>query len=124
MVRLVASAIAAVDTMYAMEVRLVPKLIRLAAFALSVLLLPLAAVAAQTRYQLQVDGLACPFCAYGIEKQLTRMDGVDDIEVDINAGTVTVTMAAGTAMTKDQASQVVKDAGFTLREFTEVPAQD
>ena len=30
-----------------------------------------AAFADGTRYELRVDGLACPFCAYGIEKKLT-----------------------------------------------------
>jgi len=100
-----------------------PRFIRTAVVALA-LLLPAAAFAAQTRYQLRVDGLACPFCAYGIEKQLTRTDGVKDINVDINAGIVTVTMADGANMTKDQASRIVEDAGFTLRDFTELSAGD
>ena len=68
------------------------RIIRTAVFALS-LLLPVAAFAAQTQYQLRVDGLACPFCAYGIEKELTRTDGVEGIDIDIKAGIVTVTMA-------------------------------
>ncbi|MFQ5773754.1 MAG: heavy-metal-associated domain-containing protein [Kiloniellaceae bacterium] len=98
------------------------RIIRTTAFAL-VLLLPVAAFAAQTQYQLRVDGLACPFCAYGIEKELTRTDGVEGIDVDINAGTVTVTMADGAAMTEAQASRIVEDAGFTLSGFEEVMAR-
>ena len=35
-----------------------------------------AAFAAGTEYQLRVDGLACPFCAYGIEKKLKKTEGV------------------------------------------------
>ena len=97
-------------------------IIRTAVFALSVLL-PVAAFAAQTQYQLQVDGLACPFCAYGIEKELKRTDGVERVEIDINAGTVTVTMADGATMTEAQAARIVKDAGFTLGGFKEAPAQ-
>ena len=89
------------------------RIVRTAAFALS-LLLPVAAFAAQTQYQLRVDGLACPFCAYGIEKALTRTDGVEGIDIDINAGIVTVTMADGAAMTEEKAQQIVEDAGFTL----------
>ena len=30
--------------------------------------------AAVASYRLQVDGLACPFCAYGIEKKLTALE--------------------------------------------------
>ena len=95
------------------------RIVRTVAFAIS-LLLPVAAFAAQTQYQLRVDGLACPFCAYGIEKELTRTDGVEGIDIDINAGTVTVTMADGAAMTEEKAQQIVKDAGFTLAGFEKV----
>jgi mercuric ion binding protein len=91
-------------------------------FALS-LLLPVAAVAAQMQYQLRVDGLACPFCAYGIEKELIRTDGVETIDIDINAGVVTVTMAEGATLTEDQANRIVEDAGFTLGGFEEVRTQ-
>ncbi len=99
------------------------RIVRSAVFALSVLLVPVAAFAAQTQYQLQVDGLACPFCAYGIEKELKRTDGVERIDIDINAGTVTVTMADGATMTEAQAARIVADAGFTLGGFKEAPAQ-
>ncbi len=96
---------------------------RTAAVALSLLLLPLVAFAGPTQYQLRVDGLACPFCAYGIEKELHRTDGVESIDIDINAGVVTVTMAEGGTMTEAQASRIVKDAGFTLGGFEKVQAQ-
>ena len=95
--------------------------LRSAIFALS-LLLPVTAFAAQTQYQLVVDGLACPFCAYGIEKELNRTEGLESIDIDINAGTVTVTMADGATMTEAQADRIVKDAGFTLNSFEKLDA--
>ncbi len=98
--------------------------IRGGAVGLVLLLAMTPAFAAQTQYQLRVDGLACPFCAYGIEKELTRTQGVETIAIDINAGLITVTMAEGAAMTEDQAAQIVQDAGFTLSGFGQVPAQD
>lgn len=75
------------------------------------------AFAGQT-YSLQVDGLACPFCAYGIEKQLLSVDGVQDVVVDLNAGSVQVTMQDGSTLNQATAKQAVKDAGFTLKGFT------
>ncbi len=96
---------------------------RTAAGLLALLIWPLAAFAAPTQYQLRVDGLACPFCAYGIEKELKRTEGVAGIAIDINAGTVTVTMAEGATLTEARAGRIVKDAGFTLRSFKEVQAQ-
>ncbi len=96
------------------------RVLRTTAFALSFFLLPVIAFAAPAQYQLRVDGLACPFCAYGIEKELKRTDGVLSLDIDINAGTVTVTMADGAAMTEEKAQQIVKDAGFTLAGFERV----
>ncbi|MBR9910273.1 MAG: hypothetical protein GYB33_07970 [Gammaproteobacteria bacterium] len=41
-------------------------------------LLPVSATAAEDQavFALQAHGLACPFCAYGSEKQLTRINGL------------------------------------------------
>ena len=69
--------------------------LRTAIFTLSMILISTAALAAPQAYKLRVDGLACPFCAYGIEKQLSRIEGVKQIEVDIRTGTVAVIMVDG-----------------------------
>ncbi|MEE8173099.1 MAG: heavy metal-associated domain-containing protein, partial [Alphaproteobacteria bacterium] len=63
-----------------------------------------------------------PFCAYGIEKKLNAAKGVKGIKIDINSGTVTVTMEAGASLSEAQARQIVKDAGFTLGNFQTVPS--
>lgn len=96
----------------------------IAAMALAAVLLATAAVAGGPRYALQVDGLACPFCAYGIEKQLRRIPGVEHIQTDIEAGVVCVTMAEGHALEQSQAAQAVAEAGFTLGDFRTLGAGD
>lgn len=69
------------------------------------------------RYQLEVDGLACPFCAYGIEKTLSQLSGVEKVETDVANGWVNVDMANDQTLNEDQARKAVKDAGFSLRSF-------
>jgi mercuric ion binding protein len=86
------------------------------------LLLSFGTSAAPTQYELRVDGLACPFCAYGIEKKLNAAEGVENIFIDINAGTVTVTMAESASMSEEAAKQIVEDAGFTLAGFKKLSA--
>lgn len=88
---------------------------------LSFTMLAMGAEAAPQAYKLRVDGLACPFCAYGVEKKLNAVKGVQRIEVDIAGGTVTVTMAEGANLDEAAAKQAVKDAGFTLRGFEPIP---
>ena len=73
-----------------------------------------------TAYTFQADGLACPFCAYSIEKQVKRIPGVETINIDIKKGTVTVTMAAGATLDEAVALKAVEAAGFSFRDFEHV----
>jgi len=74
-----------------------------------------------TQYQMRVDGLACPYCAYGIEKNLKKIDGVEKIDFDLNNGLVTVNVAAGVTLTDAQMVKLFTDAGFTFRSMVTVP---
>jgi mercuric ion binding protein len=76
-----------------------------------------AALAAGPSYRIEVAGLACPFCAYGIEKKLNAVEGVERLETNIKEGSVIVTMKDGATLDKATAEQAVKDAGFTLNRF-------
>ena len=77
----------------------------------------LAVAGEKATYAIGVDGLACPFCAYGIEKQLGRIAGVETVLTDIESGTVAVTMEEGATLEEAAATNAVEDAGFTLRSF-------
>lgn len=77
------------------------------------------ALAAGTQYTMRVDGLACPYCAYGIEKKLKQIEGVQDIDVDLNAGLVQVKVAEGVELTEPQMKKLFNDAGFTYRSMEE-----
>ena len=74
--------------------------------------------AAGHQYELRVDGLACPFCAYGVEKKVSALPGVTQVDIDIDAGKVLVTLADGANLTEAQSREAVAQAGFTLREFS------
>lgn len=76
-----------------------------------------AAVAAQPRYQIDVAGLACPFCAYGIEKKLRAIPGVERVETNIKEGTVVVVMKEGATLDRTRVERAVREAGFTLKGF-------
>jgi len=74
-------------------------------------------VSADTRYDLRVDGLACPYCAYGIEKKLKALDGVDGdtLAIRLNEGLVSFTVRGDATITEPVLKQLINDAGFTLR---------
>ncbi|VAW57363.1 Lead, cadmium, zinc and mercury transporting ATPase; Copper-translocating P-type ATPase [hydrothermal vent metagenome] len=67
-----------------------------------------------TIYSIRVDGLACPYCAYGIEKKLNKINGITFIDMDLDKGIVTV-KAKDTVLTDPQLKQLFTDSGFTYR---------
>ncbi len=93
------------------------RVLRTTGLLLGLTLISAVALAAPQAFKLGVDGLACPFCAYGIEKKLSAVEGVENINIDIETGTVTVTMADGVTLDEKEARKAIKDAGFDLRSF-------
>ena len=79
--------------------------------------------AADTAYQMRVDGLACAYCAYGIEKKFKQIDGVDQnsLDIDLNSGLVRVQVADGISLSDERLRQLFKDAGVSLRDVQRLP---
>ncbi len=77
--------------------------------------------AAGTRYELRVDGLACPFCAYGIEKTFIQTEGVESVEIDIKNGLVIVNTVEGIKFSEDKLITIIDDTGFTMKSMSVKP---
>ena len=93
------------------------RVLRTTGLILGQILISAVALAEPQAFKLGVDGLACPFCAYGIEKELSSVEGVESIDIDIKEGVVIVTMADGVILDESEARKAIKDAGFDLRSF-------
>jgi len=87
-----------------------------------VLALPAAsALAAErqgTTVKVRVDGLACPFCAYGLEKKLKRVEGVTGLEIQLNEGLAVLYFGEDARIDEDLLAEKVREAGFTPRGIT------
>ena len=64
-----------------------------------------------------VDGMACPFCAYGIEKKIKKIDGAKDLYIDINEGYITFAISSDKKPTEEALNKIVKEAGFKVRKI-------
>jgi len=82
---------------------------------LALLLAALPALAGEVH--VQVDGLACPFCAYGLEKKLKPLPGVTGVRIDYKEGWVQLTVADGKHLDDGAIRKAVRAAGFTPREI-------
>ncbi len=61
----------------------------------------------------QVDGLSCPFCSYGLEKKLKKLDGVEKVEIHMRQGKAEMKVKPRAAISDEAIKQAVEDAGFT-----------
>lgn len=59
-----------------------------------------------------VEGMSCQHCIDAVTAEVGRLAGVEQVQVDLPAGTVTVTSAAPLAI--DDVRGAVDEAGFDL----------
>lgn len=72
------------------------------------------ALADMNEYKIRVDGLACPFCAYGLEKKFNKIDGVKFTNMDLDKGIVTVE-THDVKLEDEQLKKLFEDSSFTYR---------
>ncbi len=66
--------------------------------------------------EIEVAGMTCAFCAYGVEKNLGKLPGVDQAQVSLEAKKARVVMKAGETPDETTIREIIRDAGFTPRE--------
>ena len=71
----------------------------------------------QTQIILQVEGLSCPFCAYGLEKKLKAIDGVKKTDIKLNNGIVKLYVRPNVVIDSLTLKKKIDEAGFTLKKF-------
>lgn len=60
-----------------------------------------------------VDGMSCPFCAFGVEKRLKKVEGVELVDIDMDTGLSSMRAAAGGSIDVAAIPRAVRKAGFT-----------
>ena len=60
-----------------------------------------------------VDGLACPFCAYGVEKRLKKVGGVESVRVSFRDNEVTLSAKNNESIAVGEIPQAIQKAGFS-----------
>ncbi len=68
----------------------------------------------QRQIQVTILGMSCPFCAYGVQQKLQKLEGVTDLEVVLDTGLATLTLEEEADISNEQLQETVKDAGFEV----------
>ncbi len=74
-------------------------------------------VAIPAEIVMRVDGLACAFCAYGLEKKLKNLKGVEEVKISLNKGKVWIKLKEGYSIDEGTLRKLVKESGFVVREI-------
>ncbi len=67
--------------------------------------------------RLKVNGMVCPFCAYGLEKRLQEITSIDAVLIRISDGLVQIRTKEDQELTDEVLADVVKKSGFSLIEI-------
>ena len=63
--------------------------------------------------KIEIDGLACPFCAYGMEKKLKKISGIDNVDIKLRQGVAYIITSRLQKPSAEDLKTVIVDAGFT-----------
>ncbi len=62
---------------------------------------------------IQVSGMTCPFCVYGVKKQLEKLPVVAEAQVSLDRKLARITPRPGQTLDLTAIRKAITDAGFT-----------
>ncbi len=72
----------------------------------------------QRQIQVTILGMSCPFCVYGVQQKLQRLEGVEDLKVELSTGLATLTLEEEADISNELLQETVKVAGFEVAKIT------
>ncbi len=64
-------------------------------------------------FTVQVDGLGCPFCAYGLEKKFKELKGIGQVKINMETGVMNFIFPSDQALSEEVVERQVELAGYT-----------
>ena len=64
--------------------------------------------------KIEIKGMACPYCAFGMEKELKKVAGVDNVEIELKKGLAYISTPISQKPTKKSLEKIIANAGFTV----------
>lgn len=77
-------------------------------------LLVTAGAATAEEIKVTVNGMVCAFCAQGIKKQFSAIEGVERVDPDLERRLVVIHAKTGAALPDDKIKRIIKDAGYDV----------
>ena len=61
-----------------------------------------------------VNGMVCDFCAQAVNKVFKKEDAVEDVAVNLDDGTITISCKPGETLADERVEKLVKKSGYAL----------
>ncbi|MBL4568271.1 MAG: heavy-metal-associated domain-containing protein [Flavobacteriaceae bacterium] len=76
-------------------------------------------IAQQNRVYIKIEikGMACPYCAFGMEKKLKKISGVANVTIVLKKGLAYISTPINQKPTKELLKKIIIDSGFTVGEI-------
>lgn len=87
---------------------------RIVLFSLTLLTLLFSSRVLGSDIELKVRGVSCPFCVYGIEKRLKKVEGIKTIQTNYKQSTIHLTRREDVRLSLENLEKAVQDAGFSV----------
>lgn len=87
-------------------------------FMIGLFLIPLQGQAQLLEVKQTVFGMDCAPCAYGLEKRIQRIEGVESASVSLNNGLLTANLEKENKLTLQRIRKAVEESGFQANEAT------
>lgn len=64
--------------------------------------------------QFLVEGMTCAHCVRSVTEEVSAIDGVSDVAVDLHAGGVSTVVSSATPVDAERVRAAVEEAGYSL----------
>ena len=67
-----------------------------------------------TSVQIEVKGMVCSFCAQGINKNISKLEAVENVKVDLKKGVITITIKDKVPLDLIEVRKIITDSGYQV----------
>ncbi len=64
--------------------------------------------------KIEIKGMACPYCAFGMEKELKKVAGVENVEIELKEGLAYISTPTNQKPSKESLEKIIVNGGFTV----------
>ncbi len=64
--------------------------------------------------KIEIMGLACPYCAFGMEKELKEVAGVDKVDIELKTGLAYISTPKELEPNRFSLEKIITDSGFSV----------